>query len=363
VILLDARMAGARLHGIARYAEGLVPALSEIASGETFLTLVPRGLRPSSPLARCPHARTAIPLYGASEQVLLPRLIRRLAPRLFHSLTYTAPLASPVPAIPTIHDLIHLRFPTRLAPLQAAYYESVVGRVARRAPAVITVSEATRQAIVERLRVPEERIAVTPLAADRRFLDAGSGAGADAAEVRARHHLPADYVLFVGNPRPHKNAAGALRIHGLLGRAHGLESALVIVGLSADGADAGHRGRALFLPAFPDEDLPGLYRGARALLLPSLDEGFGLPALEAMACGTPVVAARRGGLPEVVGEAGLLEDPEDEEAFAAALARALSDTALAEALREKGRERAGGFSWSETARRTLAAYAAALEEL
>jgi glycosyltransferase involved in cell wall biosynthesis len=112
----------------------------------------------------------------------------------------------------------------------------------------------------------------------------------------------------------------------------------------------------------PEADLPGLLRAARALLLPSLDEGFGLPALEGMAAGTPVVAARRGGLPEVVGDAGLLEDPDDEAAFAAAVARVLRDGALAEGLRARGRARAARFTWRETARRTLAAYRSALGE-
>ncbi len=356
MILLDARMVGARPHGIARYAEGLLPALRAEAPGEEFVALVAPGLPPASPVARGPLAATSIPLYSAREQVLLPGLVRRLGPRLLHSLTYALPLAAGVPAVPTIHDLIHLRYPTRLGALQSLYYAAVVGPAARRAPVVLTVSAATREAVAERFRIPRERIVVTPLAAEPRFL-AADDAAAEAA--RARHALPAEFLLYVGNPRPHKNAAGALRVRDLLARDHGIDVPLVLVGVASD---AGPSASAHFLPNLSDADLPGLLRAARALLVPSLDEGFGLPALEGMAAGTPVVAARRGGLPEVVGDAALLEDPDDEPAFAAAAARALRDGALADALRARGRERAARFTWRETARRTLEAYRVALEE-
>ncbi len=355
MILIDARMVGALPHGIARYAEGLVPALHAEAPDEEFVALVAPGLPPASPIARGPLAATSIPLYGAREQVLLPGLVRRLGPRLLHSLTYALPLAVGIPAIPTIHDLIHLHYPTRLGALQSLYYAAVVGPAARRAPVVITVSAATREAIAERFRIPRERIVVTPLAADPRFL-AADDAAAEAA--RRRHALPAEFLLFVGNPRPHKNAAGALRIRDLLARDHGIDVPLLLVGIAP--ADAGRAASARCLPSFPDADLPGLLRAARAILLPSLDEGFGLPALEGMAAGSPVVAARRGGLPEVVGDAALLEDPGDEPAFAAALARVLRDGALADELRARGRARAARFTWRETARRTLEAYRVAL---
>jgi glycosyltransferase involved in cell wall biosynthesis len=362
VILLDARMVGARPHGIARYAEGLAPALRAEAPDEEFVALVAPDLPPTSPLAAGRTAVTSIPLYGALEQALLPGLVRRLAPRLLHSLTYSTPLASGVPTIPTIHDLIHLRYPTRLAALQSLYYTMIVGPAARRAPAVITVSAATRDAIAELFRVKPDRIVVTPLAADPRFF-AADDAAAEAA--RGRHGLPSEFVLYVGNPRPHKNAAGALRIRERLAREHGLDVPLVLVGIdeaAAARARAGAGPAPRCIPMAPEADLPGLLRAARALLLPSLDEGFGLPALEGMAAGTPVVAARRGGLPEVVGDAGLLEDPDDEAAFAAAVARVLRDGALAEGLRARGRARAARFTWRETARRTLAAYRSALGE-
>jgi glycosyltransferase involved in cell wall biosynthesis len=365
VILLDARIVGPRPHGIARYAEGLVPALRALAPDEPFVTLVAPSLPPSSPLAAGARVTTSVPPYGAREQIVLPRLIRRSGARLFHSLTYTAPRVPGMPVLLTIHDLIPLRFATRRARLKRLYYRLVIGPAARRAPVVLTVSEATADGIAALLDVPRDRIAVTPLGVDARFLTATDE---DAARARERHALPRDFLLFVGNPRPHKNAAGVLRVHRRIADGHRLPIALVAVGVALAAADAavalerggGRAPSVLSFPRFPDEDLPGLYRAASAVVMPSLDEGFGLPALEAMACGAPVVAARRGGLPEVVGDAGLLADPDDEEAFASAIARVLASREIAVQLGALGRARAARFTWEETARRTLAAYRLAL---
>lgn len=380
MILLDARMVGPRPHGIARYALGLVPALHELMSAASpsasplasLAALIAPGVPSDSPLRAVPTIETRVPLYSAREQILLPPLIRALAPDLLHSLTYTGPLASPAPVIPTIHDLIHLRSPEHHGAIHRLYYAHVVGPIARRAPRVITVSAASADAIAERLHVERRRIVITPLGVDPRFLAAGDE---DAERARALRNLPSDFLLYVGNERPHKNAAGAIRIREALAREHKLDLPLVLVGVapaaiaewtsarasSATAATLG--GSTIPLRDVADSEMPGIYRAARAVLMPSLDEGFGLPALEAMAAGTPVIAARQGALPEVVGDAGLLEDATNEPAFAAAAARALSDGRLAATLRERGRARAASFTWQSTARRTLDAYSAALEEL
>jgi alpha-1,3-rhamnosyl/mannosyltransferase len=353
VILLDARMVGPRRHGIARYAEGLVPALRRAAPEQDFTALVAPDLPPGSPIATGACVATRIPLYTIREQLQIPALLGRVRPALLHSLTYAAPLRCPVPAIPTIHDLIHLTFAGPRLALYRAYYAAVVGPAARRAPRVITGSEARAAEIAERLRVPRERIAVTPIAAGPAFFAAGD---ADAQRARARYRLGEPFLLYVGNERPHKNLAGALRMHAAVRREHRVDLPLAVAGVPPHAVANATGARVVVLGDVPDADLPGLYRAAAALVMPSLDEGFGLPALEALAAGAVVIAARRGGLPEVVGNAALLEDPSDEAAFAAAIARAVCDASLAARLRQSGRERAGLFDWERTAEATLQIY-------
>jgi alpha-1,3-rhamnosyl/mannosyltransferase len=165
--------------------------------------------------------------------------------------------------------------------------------------------------------------------------------------------LAPGYLLFVGNPKPHKNLPALLAAYAELAARRSDLPPLLLAGGERDDAPAGGVRR---IGVVAEGDLPALYRGARALVLPSLWEGFGLPALEAMASGTPVVAAARGALPELVGDAGLLFDPDDATALPAALARIVDDAALRAELARRGRERAAGYSWRETARATLAVY-------
>jgi glycosyltransferase involved in cell wall biosynthesis len=236
--------------------------------------------------------------------------------------------------------------------------------LANRADLVLTYSEHTRRDVAARLNVPLDRIRVTPLAAHEQFRPAE-----DASALRgvlARHGL-ADrpYVLAVGMLEARKNLVRLLEAFAMLKRAEpGLGHRLVLAGVKAWGAEAvfaavrrlGLGGEVRWLDFVPFEDLPALLGGADLLAHPSLYEGFGLPPLEAMACGTPVVASATTSLPEVVGEAGVLADPLRPESFAAAMRRVLTDRTLHAELRWRGVQQARRFSWERTARLTLAAY-------
>ncbi|MGH7355807.1 MAG: glycosyltransferase family 4 protein [Candidatus Rokuibacteriota bacterium] len=291
------------------------------------------------------------------DQVALPRALARDRVGVFLSPYYKAPLVSRCPAIVTIHDLFFIGYPGRPRPV----YDRVLTRVARRcariAAAVIADSEASRRDIVARLGVAPAKVRVIPVGLGPEFRPTTPDAS-----TLVRYGLRQPYALYVGNFKPHKNVPRLLRawagLPGDLRAAH----RLVLAGGDRDGraeleALAGSLGLGdglAFAGLVADADLPAVYGGAALVVLPSLEEGFGLPALEAMACGTPVVASNRGALPEVVGEAGLLVDPDKDDALEAALTAALSSAELRADLRRRGLARAAEFPMERTAGRVLA---------
>jgi glycosyltransferase involved in cell wall biosynthesis len=310
----------------------------------------------TSALPRFSGVVRPVQLHGAWtpwwDQVVLPRALARDAVDVFLSPYYKGPLSAPCPVVITIHDLYFIAYPGRPRPLRDAALTALARLYARRASAVITVSEASRRDIVARLGLSPARIAVIP-----------SGLGSDFAtaalrpEHRERYGLGARYVLYVGNFMPHKNLPRLLQAWAMLPADVRATHRLVLAG----GDETGRQGlqvlaRSLGIDAgvvFPgfvaDADLPALYGGAAAFVLPSLDEGFGLTTVEAMACGAPVIASRRGALPEVVGDAGVLVDPENVALLASALTRVLRSDDERAALARRGPVQAARFTAERTA--------------
>jgi alpha-1,3-rhamnosyl/mannosyltransferase len=270
-------------------------------------------------------------------------------------------LAAPCPTVVTIHDLIPLRFPAYTRGpwhLYAAAFRAWAALLARRAAAVITDSAHSQTDLVRLLGLATERVHVIPIGIGEEFQP---GLPAEAVAVAiARYGIRGSYLLAVGNFLPHKNLPRLVEAYGLLPEAQRARVSLVLAGTPGGHGPArpvdpaSLAGPDVLRPGFiAPEELPYLYAGATALVCPSLAEGFGLPVLEAMACGTPVVCARAGALPEVAGDAALYVDPTDARSIAAGLARILEDEALRRELASRGLARARLFEARKTTARLV----------
>lgn len=279
---------------------------------------------------------------------------------LYHSPDFTLPPTLGRPSVLTVHDLAFLRTPECAFPTLRAYLEAVVPRSVRRATAVIAVSESTRRDCIELLGATPEKVITVPEGVSAGFLSPPSGGQARALLRAAGVDRP--YVLTAGTLEPRKNYVRLLEAFARL-RAAGADHLLVVAGRRGWMYDPieealrrlGLQGSVLFLQ--PDDLLlTALYRAADVFVFPSLYEGFGLPPLEAMACGAPVACSNSSSMPEVVGDAALLFDPYQVEEIAGAMSRVLGDRELAERLRARGPRHAAEFTWERAAHRTHAVY-------
>jgi glycosyltransferase involved in cell wall biosynthesis len=269
--------------------------------------------------------------------VALPARARRNGMEVLHCPTQRAPVRSSVPLVVTVHDLAVLRHPKTFNRWTREYSRLALPRVARAARRLIAVSEFTKRELFELLDVPGEKVRVIPNAVGEPFTSEGEAA-------------TGDYVLAVSTLEPRKNLPRLVEGYKRA-RLNGLP--LLVAGAAGWGGVRIDRAGVRWLGAVGDEELARLYRGARCVAYVSLYEGFGLPVLEAMACGAPVVAARAGALEEVSGDAAVLVDPLDPDAIAAGLKEALDRR---EELRTRGLKRARAFHWRDVARETVAVY-------
>jgi len=267
----------------------------------------------------------------------LPAKARRDGIDVLHCPTQRAPVRSSVPLVVTFHDLAVLRHPETFNSWTRTYSRTVLPRVVKAASRVIAVSEFTKRELLELLDVPEEKVRVIPNAVGRPFSADGEAAAGD-------------YVLAVSTLEPRKNLPRLMEAYRRAGL-NGLP--LLVAGASGWGGVRVEGDGVRWLGEVGDDELARLYRGARAVAYVSLYEGFGLPVLEAMACGAPVVAARNGALEEVAGGAAVLVDPLDPDAIAAGLNEAIERR---DELRPLGISRARTFDWNKVARETVAVY-------
>jgi glycosyltransferase involved in cell wall biosynthesis len=354
-IAIDARKL--RDFGIGTYIRNLLSELSRLDQKTEYVVIC----RPADMEARGSLAANfrmvpeTAPAYSISEQIRIPACLTRERADLLHEPHYVLPAATPCRSVVTIHDCIHLMFPQYLPNrLAYVYAKGVMWTATRKATRILTVSEASKRDILRFFDIPPEKVLVIYNAIDARFLGPADHERMDL--VRQRYQLDHPFVLYVGNIKRHKNVERLIDAFGRARVGGPDDLRLIIIGdeISKHPAlrQAVHKHRldkhVRFLGFQPHETLAAFYRLARAFVFPSLYEGFGLPPLEAMACGTPVVTSNVSSLPEVAGDAALLVDPYDADAIADGIRRAVTDESLRADLIARGLARARTFSWSQS---------------
>lgn len=365
-IAIDAHAVGAKLGGNESYAVNLIEALAQIDSVNHYTIYITtneardrfdrrwpnfkvRATLPHTPLIR-------IPLTLSAE-------LRKHPVDVLH-VQFTAPPFCPCPVVVSIHDLSFEHLPQTFNRRSRTQLRLTVRHSARRAARILSLSEHTRRDIIETYGIIAARINAIPLAAPEHFAPVEDNR--ELQRVRHNYGIDGEYILSVGSIQPRKNLARLLKAYALLRGDNSADKLpkLVLVGKCAWLYDetlraldeTGVKDAVILTGYIPQADLPALYSGALCFVYPSYFEGFGLPPLEAMKCGAPVIVGNRTSLPEVVGDAALTVDPFDVEAIASAIRSLINDPLLREELSSKGRKRAGTFDWRETARRTLAVY-------
>lgn len=369
-IALDYTPAISQGAGIARYTRDLAQALVRIDPVDQYLLFSTESPDPTRSFPDGPNlSQRVIPLGHRNMTLLWQRLRVPVPVELFigradvvHGTDFILPPVAAARRVVTVHDLAYLTHPHCALPSLVAYLTAVVPRAVRAADRVIAVSERTADDLVEHLKVPREKIRVIHLGISPTFNAERDDEAT--ARVRQRYRLTEPFVLAVGTIEPRKDYETLIKAFAAARREPDGPQTLVIAGRPGwlyEGvyatAERLRLGEAVkFLDYVPDADLPALYAAASALVMPSIYEGFGIPVIESMACGTPVVCSTGGSLPEIAGDAALLVAPGDEEALSKALARIMRDDDLRATLRSRGLRRAQHFTWDRAAAEHVEVY-------
>jgi len=360
---IDGRYIQDHFPGIGRYTYNLIQALAKAAPEDSFvLPYNPQSVNTRYDLQRLrtPNVEMVsidLPTFSLTEQYRLPSLIRHLGLDLFHSPYYIKPYFLPCPSVVTIYDLIPRLYPQYISPWARGIFEMAIRLATVTSRLVISVSQSAKEDLVRLLRVPPSKVWVTPLGVDTQFCPVNEKA---IFNLRQKYDLPEGYILYLGINKPHKNLVRLVEAFAKVKNRRNL----VLAGKEDPRYREVHevvkqlslQDRVVFLGQVPEDDLPALYSGAALFVFPSLYEGFGLPLLEAMACGVPVVCSSTSSLPEIAGRAAVMVDPLDVSQLARALERVLGDSDLRASMRQEGLKQAARFSWERTAKETLAVY-------
>jgi len=360
--VLDARTATPHFPGIGRYVANLARALiPQLAPGEQLTVF----FDPAHPLDfPAGDVVRSLPVdispFSLRQQWVIPHLLRQHKVDMYHSAYYLMAYCTGVPTLLTLYDLIPIHYPEHSTLKARLLFRGATALALRTAQHTLAISEAARRDFLARFRLRPDRITAIPLAADPAFTPQPPEA---VIALRARYDLPDKFILYLGSNKPHKNLVRLIEAWAAM-QAEAPDYTLVIAGAwlpqhpePRQRAQAlGIDDRVCWLGPLPGADLPALYTAAGVFVFPSLYEGFGLPVIEAMACGTPVACANTSSLPEVAGDAAMTFEPRQAGAIGDALRRLLGDADLRASLRERGLAQAARFAWTRTAQETLRAY-------
>ena len=387
--ILDARTATPHFPGIGRYVHNLIQNLPEQLTGEESLCVLlpsvaagaaqamPWGTQLPPALARISSPATP---FGLAQQWQVPRLLRAYvneqarpskqpARALYHSTYYLMPYRPGLATVLTVYDLIPMIHPASVSPRARWLFQATTWLALRASAHVLAISESTRQDLITRFGVAPERVSTVPLAAAARFQPQPAN---EIQRVREQYDLPADFLFYMGINKPHKNLVRLVQAYAQLDTQLDADAPPLVIAGAWDArypesqqvaAALGLGERVRFLGPTQDHDLPALYAACTLFVFPSLYEGFGLPVVEAMACGAAVACGDAPGLRDVAGDAVLLFDPYDTDAIAATLRRVIGNATLLADLRARALVQAQQFSWRATAQQTLAVYRQVLQNV
>lgn len=348
-IVIDARMIGKKMHGIARYTYNLIKNLVKIDPRNRYTILVTKdiGDLPAS-TGNLEMRFLKSRWISVSEQWELVKILKVLKPDLYHTPSFVAPVFNPFPMIMTIHDVNHIALANNYTALHRLYYKFIVKPSAHKSAKILTGSDFSRREISKYLSMPNEKIKVIYYGCDEEFKPIEDLQ--NLRRVREKYGFPKSFILYVGSHKPHKNLSNLLKAYARIS----LDIPLVLSGKGNEklleiSRRLNIEKRVRWVGEIEKNDLPSVYNCATVFVFPSIYEGFGLPPIEAMACGCPAVVSNVTSLPEVCGDAAYYVDPFDVTSMANGIYKVITDEGLKENLVRKGLQRVKMFHWKESA--------------
>lgn len=365
-VLIDARMVTAKNYGIGRYVYNLIEKLIEIDKSNQYALIINDDylLELTRNADNFALIKAKASWLSLAEQIEIPRIINNVKPDLYHAASWSVPFSQTCPVVATIYDLIHMIFPEHYSFVHRIYYNIFLPLVIKKVKRIITISESSRRDINKYFGYPMERIDIAFPAVAEQFTPIKDKQLIS--DFRSKRGLNKKIILYVGNRKKHKNIEGLVGAYALLSDEIRSQYEIVMPGdmdnelkEMADQLDI--RQNIHCLTNVSDAELPLLYNSADIFVFPTLYEGFGMPPLEAMACGIPVITSNVASIPEVVGDAAIMVDPKNVKSLTDALIKLIENDKLRQEMKEKGLARARHFTWEDCAKRTLKTYMEAVK--